>query len=151
MTLLNRVADWLIARAKRTPYSHLPGYMFRWWLLPYSCWRPSVRVHEIIASDDDRAFHDHPWWYFSIILRGGYWEVRPCYDASDLYEGDVRTWYGPGSVIFRRAASWHRLEIPNGSTCTTLFTTGRYARRWGFMPTPAYKIEHSKYPKVTYG
>jgi len=28
--------DWLINRAKRTPYFHLNGYMNRWWLVPYN-------------------------------------------------------------------------------------------------------------------
>jgi len=29
------LVDWLIERAKRTPYWHLDGYMNRWWLVPY--------------------------------------------------------------------------------------------------------------------
>lgn len=28
--------DWLINRAKRTPYFHLDGYMERYWLVPYN-------------------------------------------------------------------------------------------------------------------
>ncbi len=28
--------DWLIQRAKRTPYFHLPAYMNRYWLVPYN-------------------------------------------------------------------------------------------------------------------
>src|SRR5574341_1517991 len=31
-----RPVDWLIERAKRTPYWHLDGYMERYWLVPYS-------------------------------------------------------------------------------------------------------------------
>jgi len=30
-----KLVDRLIARAKRTPYFHLDGYMNRWWLVPY--------------------------------------------------------------------------------------------------------------------
>jgi len=29
------LVDWLIKRAKRTPYFDLPGYMERFWLVPY--------------------------------------------------------------------------------------------------------------------
>lgn len=29
------MVSWLIRRAQRTPYFHLPGYMERWWLVPY--------------------------------------------------------------------------------------------------------------------
>lgn len=32
----NWLVDKLIARAKRTPYFHLDGYMNRWWLVPYN-------------------------------------------------------------------------------------------------------------------
>lgn len=33
---MNTIANWLIRRAQRAPYVHLPGYMNRWWLVPYS-------------------------------------------------------------------------------------------------------------------
>lgn len=155
MNAFDRFADWIIRRAKRTPYIHLAGYMFRWWLLPYTWWRPAVRVHEIISSDDDRAFHDHPWPFLSIILKGGYTEVRPIFDKSGLYVGDTRKFYGPGSVLFRRASAWHRLEVAGGQVATTLFITGRYRRRWGFLVTPAAKLYHADYLKQygapTYG
>src|SRR5665213_1948609 len=29
------VINWLVERAKRTPYYHLDGYMLRYWLVPY--------------------------------------------------------------------------------------------------------------------
>jgi hypothetical protein len=89
--MLARVGHWLadriIARAQRTPYFHLDGYMNRWWLfrigrgeIDYSGhvmprWLGG-RVHQILRSDSDRHAHDHPWPYLTIILRGGYWEER---------------------------------------------------------------------------
>jgi hypothetical protein len=39
--------DWLIARAKRTPYYHLDDYMMRWWLVPYR-----QRVPRIVPAVD---------------------------------------------------------------------------------------------------
>jgi hypothetical protein len=120
--------------------------MNRWWLLPYSRWRPAIRIHEILRSDDDRAFHDHPWAYITIILRGGYWEVQPVFNVSGIYTGDKRKWYAPGSILFRRAKSWHRLEIEPGAVATTLFITFKYRQKWGFMPNPARnKIDYESY------
>ena len=72
-----RVGDWLIKRALRTPYTHIMSvdgkdtYMGRWWLFnPYPAsgeakrfgwgWLPSVRIHHIMREDDDRHLHDHP-------------------------------------------------------------------------------------------
>ena len=34
--MINWLVDWLINRAMRTPYFHLPGYMERYWLVPYN-------------------------------------------------------------------------------------------------------------------
>ena len=143
--LWRRIVAALIVRARRTPYTHLPGYMERYWLLPYAWWRPAARLHHILRSDNDRAFHDHPWTYITIILRGGYWEVQPVFDASGLFQGERRTWRGPGSVLFRRARSWHRLELPEGETAWTLFITFRYRQKWGFLVEPRHKVPHDEY------
>lgn len=86
------IADWLIARAKLTPYQHIMSadgtemYMGRWWLFnPYSrtthkpalWWCPwSFRIHHIMRPDEDRDLHDHPWNARTIILRGWYREQR---------------------------------------------------------------------------
>lgn len=148
--LFDRIADRLVARARRTPYSHLSGYMLRWWLAPYrnthggeGCYsvrfrdRPfvwllqqfdmSARVHEILRSDMDDHLHDHPWAYLTMVLRGGYLEV------TQPEVGVTRTqWYGPGSILFRRAGHYHKLILPTGQTATTLFITFKYRQRWGF-------------------
>jgi hypothetical protein len=96
------IADWLIERAKRTPYFHLHHgdgslYMERYWLVPFASdkegcraatWREpltwllqrlgvAVRLHVIHTPDLDRALHDHPWTFVSLVLRGWYREERP--------------------------------------------------------------------------
>ncbi|OZI82880.1 hypothetical protein CFN58_34970, partial [Pseudomonas avellanae] len=86
------VAAWIIRRAQRTPYQHITSadgqerYMGRWWLFegydrvrqqPKYRWFPwSVRVHHILREDRDRDLHDHPWHARTIILQGGYVELR---------------------------------------------------------------------------
>jgi len=136
----NRFVDWIIARARRNPYTHLRDYMERYWLIHYDrCFGYGLRVHHIKQSDD-RHFHDHPWNYCSLILRGGYYEVTPVFDRSGLFQGEKRRWHGPGSVLLRRSSSWHRLELPEGQTVWTLFCTGRYHRHWGFLVEPRHKV-----------
>lgn len=148
-----RIPNWLVdrilARAARTPYIHLEGYMNRWWLLPYNRTGLAVRVHEILSSDRERDLHNHPWWYVSVILLGGYFEhtLRPIPGRAPL---PVRRWYGPGSVLVRPADSFHRLELfkrPDGTEepCITLFITGpkRTDRDdahscWGFLVDDVY-------------
>jgi hypothetical protein len=144
MSLSTKIVDGMIRRAKRTPYFHLKGYMGRWWLFrlgPRSTeGQPSWlggRIHHIIRSDDDRACHCHPWPYVSIILKGGYWEIREfpfatngaawdaywkkaacqprvgarLYKRGDEWILEIKRWHGPGSILFRRSTDRHRLEL----------------------------------------
>lgn len=138
---ITNLPGWIIRRAMRTPYVHLAGYMERFWLIrlgrrgggesgPYPL--IGARVHHILRSDEGSHFHDHPWWYLTIILRGGYWELRPVF-VDHVVSCVERTWRGPGSVLLRRAASWHRLELPEGQTAWTLFCTGPKVQPWGFL------------------
>jgi hypothetical protein len=148
--------DWLIRRAKRTPYYHLDGYMNRWWLVPYnvvitrrgcdsadgtgpvSFWRRplawvfqrfdiAIRIHELLRADRGRHPHNHPWPYWSVVLKGGY--LEEVYDAQGALIGTV--WHGPGSVFRRPADSWHKIVDVDPGT-TTLFITGKKAQTWGF-------------------
>lgn len=148
------IVDRIIAYAKRRPYSPIcigdDLYMERFWIVPYTSdgtWSDNgcgpaptwwgrllqrfgiaMRVHIIHRSDQDREFHDHPWNFLTIILRGGYWEHQP--DDS----GWVATFWRPaGSILFRHAADWHRLTINPGEQAVTLFITFRKRQMWGFL------------------
>lgn len=118
-----RVAEWLIERSKRTPYSPITSrdgdeiYMQRWWLFnPYPApgeyrrkgWRdllPSIRVHHILRADDDSHLHDHPWDARTIILRGWYTEERPlrALDTHDMMFNIVNIENYPGERSPRAA------------------------------------------------
>lgn len=136
------VVDWIINKAKRTPYIHLGEagniYMERYWLVPYrnksdyktddgTGWvrfhkRPfawvlqalgiAVRVHCIRRSDAGRDFHNHPWPFITCILRGGYVEHRPIFDKNGFLVREASEWYGPGCINIRRSNFFHRLELP---------------------------------------
>ena len=120
----------------RRPYWHLDGYMNRWWIRkhrPGGWW--SARIHQILRSDLDRHQHDHPWPYITIILAGGYWEERPDW---------AMKWHGPGSILIRKATDRHRLIVPDGATCWTLFIMGKWRQTWGFY-TEAGKVPYTEY------
>lgn len=167
------IVNFLIWLAKRNPFVHIPGYMNRWWLVPYTKFPegvlkvfpflkwverkiPAVRLHEILRSDNDRDLHDHPWPFVSVILRGGYYEERPKYDRAGLYIGLTTTFHGPGDILFRRAGDFHRLTLlqetntindltPVPVRCWTLFITFAYAQKWGYLVHPAYKQRYEEY------
>lgn len=145
---LDRLHDWLFAQRSRHPIKHLEGYMNRWWVFRLGRWGADpdgepfpfigARLHEILRSDDDRHLHDHPFAYITLILKGGYVEVQPHPD------GEYITHRPPGSLLFRRATSLHRLIVPEGKTCTTLFITLPGAQVWGFL------TEEGKIPARAY-
>lgn len=116
------------------------AYMLRWWKIKRNAYF-NVYFHRVFRSDDDTALHDHPWWSFSIVLEGGYYEHR-------ILDGGIHTkvWYGPGSILFRRSGSQaHRLQLDGQLSSNpldtnfygelparTIFITGPVLRRWGF-------------------
>lgn len=150
------VANWIIKKAKKTPYSPIYRagsdliYMDRWWLFnPYGKtsegrtaparwhWLPSIRVHHIALRDDDQHEHDHPWEARTIILRGWYMENR--------------TVHGLRSRVMRQgmtdtisAGQFHRISHVSDDGAYTLFFTWRFIEQWGF------NVDGKKIPWRTY-
>ena len=89
-------------------------------------------VHKFLKSDPDDV-HDHPWPFATLILRGGYWEWTPTFDAEGRKSGEVCRWYGAGSFRVARANTYHRIELDPSITCWTLFMPGPKQRDWGFL------------------
>ena len=92
----------------------------------------NIFVHRFLKSDPDDE-HDHPWPYFTLILKGGYWEWRPQFDTKGNKINEIAKWCGPGHFRWCRATSYHRIEIDPNVTCWTLFCPGPKQRDWGFL------------------
>jgi hypothetical protein len=93
----------------------------------------NVTLHKILKSDDP-IYHDHPWPYMTIILKGGYWEHTPIFNSKGQVFADIQKWRGPGSIIIRKANEYHWLEMDeNVGPATTLFFMGPQQRDWGFL------------------
>jgi hypothetical protein len=66
--------DRVLARAPDVIIGgHDNPYLLRWFIIPRN---PifNIYLHQFLRSDDDRALHDHPWPWCSILLRGSYAE-----------------------------------------------------------------------------
>ena len=138
-----RVRNWLINRAMRTPYSHLPGYMNRYWLFnayekrngqevtPIR-WLPSIRVHHILRRDDDRHLHDHPWNARTILLKGWYTEQRmiggPKFAHARITHARLR-----GQTAKLKFGEYHTITSVSEGGVWTLFITYGYKGMWGFL------------------
>lgn len=101
------------------------NYLRRWFLIPRNPYL-NIYLHNFQASDDDRALHDHPWWFVSILLRGTYVEHTEGFRLSRVAP----------SIAFRPAAWRHRVELASRDgrlrPAWTILITGRRTRMWGF-------------------
>lgn len=96
-------------------------YMRRWRILDIS-WLGGFRLHHIIRGDADRHLHDHPFSFFSIILRGGYNELLQ-------YAKTERRISKTNSI---NKFSFHRITWTQPNTWTLVFHT-RKSKPWGFL------------------
>lgn len=111
---------------------HDDPYMFRWYLIPRNRLL-NIYLHKFLRDDDDRALHDHPWWFVSFMLKGGYWEIVPRADGLPSNRAIKRSFPG---IAYRPATHRHRVVLfaPTGikEPCWTIVVTGRAQRTWGF-------------------
>lgn len=162
------VADWLIRRAQRTPYSPILKdgelYMERFWLFnaypdtgasgaDRKPWRfpISIRIHRIVLPDQDRDLHDHPWNARTFILRGHYTEVR-----QEVTPGTGTSWIDGdhmGEAVYTRLAGdtaalkfgeYHRITEVSPGGVWTLFVTGKNRGTWGFL-VDGVKVQWRRY------
>lgn len=126
-SVMERAPDFVIGEESNP-------YLRRWWVIPRNegC---NVYLHEILRSDDDRAGHDHPWPNTSHIIEGGYTEVT--YYSNEPWTEAYRYERKAGDTVSREATDTHRLILPDGGRCVSLFMTGPKLREWGFWcPNP---------------
>jgi hypothetical protein len=160
--MIRTISNLLITRiAGRRPPDFIVGaddpagaYLLRWYLTPWRGWYrhidetqrtrwqrlavwlsqrlPNVYLHKFLRSDDERALHDHPWAWASLLLRGSY--IEHTIAAGGIHKRTVRT---RGSLKLCGPRAAHRVELwdslSNGpSPCWTLFITTPILREWGF-------------------
>lgn len=131
MNVITSLGRWLSVLFSGAPHFYIGGkqrpYLLRWYLIPRNGFL-NIYLHKFLRDDDDRALHDHPWWFISFVLKGGYLE------HIDSGKGIVRKRW---SLAFRKAEHRHRVELlPDKSgdsiPCWTLIVTGPKRREWGF-------------------
>ncbi|MGV0595662.1 hypothetical protein [Mycolicibacterium porcinum] len=138
--------DWLRKLITGQPHQVIPNrfggpYLRRWYLIPRNPFI-NVYLHHFLSSDDDRALHDHPWWFVSLILRGGYIEIGESADGKmtalcRTAVTDIRSPFWRRCIAFRPATHRHRVVLATTQQrddvpCWTLIVTGRRSRTWGF-------------------
>lgn len=125
---MKSIKTWFLGWLKGGPHFIIgPRYLLRWYIIPRNPWL-NIYLHQFLYDDEDRALHDHPWWFVSIMLKGKYYEVT----HTNFIERSAP------SLVFRRALHAHRVMLEKtwddhiAIPCWTLVITGRVVRDWGF-------------------
>jgi len=118
----------IMDRTEKEPYLERYYVLFKERVtFPYN-----IFLHKFLKSDPDDV-HDHPWNYFTIILKGGYYEWIAQFDDQGKKTSEVRVWRGAGSFRRGNTHTFHRIELKEGVTPWTLFFVGPKKREWGFL------------------
>lgn len=105
-------------------------YLTRWRIIatPFG----SLYLHRIGTPDSRPTLHDHPWSFTSIVLRGGYTEVR-----LDKHTMQVRLRVLGGLRrrvnVMRRDDAHFILSLRDDRPCWTLLLVGARRRTWGYL------------------
>jgi hypothetical protein len=120
-------------------------YLERYYIfLKERSWFPfNIFIHKFLKSDPDDV-HDHPWPYATVILKGGYYEWIPQFDAQGRKIAEMAVWRGPGSFRTCSANSYHRIELDPDIECWTMFMPGPHKREWGFLVNNQW-VQHEQY------
>lgn len=118
-----------------------------------------VLLHKMEAPDPGVDLHDHPWWFVSIILWGGYTEERALVREAPMFAQikecvengaghpcpgttrgvvEEREW---GSIKTMRLDECHTITALKRKTSWSLVIKGPRRRSWGFYLANGYMSE----------
>ncbi len=109
----------------------------------------ALYLHRFDAPDPGVDLHDHPWWFTSIVLRGGYVEeIAPSRDAPMLarvaemfprsaQRGVERRWVA-GTAHTLPMTHCHRITCLLRVPTWTLVIVGPRRRGWGFYESSGF-------------
>lgn len=103
-----------------------------------------LRLHQFFQGDDDRAPHDHPFWFITFPFAG---YIEDVYDSQGYRDTRVvKAWrFHFRKATFRHVVLCAEAQITRaGDTMTlhpakpfwTFVIAGRPSRMWGFWPRP---------------
>lgn len=110
----------------------------------------AIYVLRMDGPDSRKVLHDHPWNFFSLILRGGYteyvgnheWNIGP--DPVIVHERHRVDWW-----TYKRAEDSHYIDLLHADPTWTLVFTGRRRRNWGYWDNDGKWYPFDAHPTIT--
>ncbi len=132
-------------------------YLVRYYLLfksssgKYVRWIPiNLFIHKFIKSDIP-IHHNHPWSYYTYILKNGYIEhfIAPmeCSENKDkIIEHEIIGHRKPGLILYNNSSHKHWIELYDDKPCWTLFLAlTKKVDDWGFFPDYLSKLNKPQF------
>jgi hypothetical protein len=101
----------------------------------------NIYIHQILKSDEEAHMHDHPWAFYSFILKGGYKEVSS-YEVDGWKEVHTN-YYLRHSLVHHKRNDAHKLTLMASCVWTLVLTYGKH-ETWGYQ-TEAGWIDFQSY------
>jgi hypothetical protein len=130
-------------------------YLLRMWLTPPVKKRKefdaqnSILMHYFFCGDDDKALHNHPWWFKTRVLQGWYVEHLPpvsweCGSKLGPAWDRCKVKRHAGDTITRALGDLHCVgDVAPGTF--TLVETGPETVKWGFHPPGEEFVTSTKF------
>jgi hypothetical protein len=139
-------AKWAFMKWADIPDKKHPGWVYLRRLRMFQTPLFSVYLHFIYSADTDRDPHNHPWTFWSLILRGGYTERVFTHSCNRLQSCVLRS---------HRRFSGHRMPKTHAHMIdslkpglVTLIFAGSKKQDWGFF-TPDGFVRWQDYQDST--
>lgn len=89
----------------------------------------TIKLHWIHRPDPDRDLHDHPWWFMSFVLCGGYTEIVSDQPSKGWLRQHTRKirWFN-----YKDTETAHRIDTVKPNTLTLVITGPNKHKSWGF-------------------
>jgi hypothetical protein len=101
----------------------------------------NIYIHQILKSDEEAHFHDHPWNFYSFILKGGYKELSSY--AVDGWKNVHTNYYLRHSLVHHKRNDAHKLTLMASCVWTLVLTYSKH-KTWGYQ-TEAGWIDFKSY------
>lgn len=111
-----------------------------------------LRLHKFMRGDDDRAPHDHPWWFITFPFKS-YTELVAVPAQNGYFEDDQDYWCYLTRTVkawrfhFRSSALKHIVISAPNMPFWTFVIAGRKTKDWGFWRKPSAFTPHEMWFK----
>jgi len=125
---------WAFMELFKVPHYDRPGEDYLWRLRVIQTPLFGVYLHKLCTPDPRDTLHDHPWSFFSVVLKGGYLEFVPGpFYATSRY---VKRFNWKPLRKTKDGIQWSSLhwiaQLDRTPTWTLVFV-GRRKRTWGYL------------------